>query len=170
MYKYFSRIALLFVVLGQLLNSAHAYSDVAPGIQLGDPSGFTFKSYSDEKKALDLGLSYSFSSFMIIYGDMLYQWPIHGIWGKSKAPTYPLYFYLGMGGVIFISTDSTRRDGKFYTNSGDSLGLGIRIPFGLEKRIDSTPFAVYIEIAPGIGVIPSTFGFAQFGIGGRFHL
>ncbi len=137
----------------------------AAGAVLGEPTGLTAKYWLDQRQAVDFGLAFSFNSFFMIYGDYLFHFP--GLFGYSDLAN-EFKPYLGVGGVMFFSTDSTRRDSALYTKNG-SFGLGIRIPFGAEWMPSGSRLGVFAELAPGLGFVPSTFGFLQGGIGIRYY-
>jgi hypothetical protein len=141
------------------------------GVILGEPTGFTGKYRYDARSALDFGLAWSFSSFFLIYGDYLYHFP--SAFRGAREPFFQqLTPYIGGGGALFFDTASRRvgdRDAKYFTKDGDSFGLGIRFVAGLEWSPPSIPLGVFLELAPGVGIVPSTFGFIQGGIGVRYY-
>ena len=138
---------------------------VGLGLILGEPSGVTGKFWTSKTNAVDAGLAYSFNSFVLIYGD--YLW--HFFNALENAPSAKdVAPYVGVGGAFFISSESNRKSESLFTDSG-SVGLGLRIPLGLEWTPSSVPIGVFLEIAPGIGFIPSTYGFFQGGIGVRYY-
>jgi hypothetical protein len=144
------------------------FDKIGVGIVLGEPSGLSAKFWEDSTHAIDLTMGYSVSNFFVLNSDYLWHFPdlTHGTeYGNERIMPY-----IGVGGTIYISTESGRTDNKFFTNNGSSVGLGIRIPIGAEWLPHKTPFGVFAEVVPGIGIIPSTFGFFQLGIGGRLYL
>lgn len=144
------------------------FDKIGVGIQLGEPSGLTAKFWKDSVHAFQLTMGYSVSNFFVMNGDYLWHFPdlTHGTqYGNERV--FP---YIGLGGTLYISTESDRTDNKFFTDNGSSVGLGIRIPLGAEWLPHRSPFGLYAEVVPGIGIIPSTFGFFQLGIGARLYL
>lgn len=137
------------------------------GIVLGEPSGFTAKLWQDKEHAIDLGLAFSFSSFMLIYGD--YLWHFHSMMSNSSQFSSELNPYAGLGAAVFFSTDSSRTDKKYFTDNGNSVGIGFRIPLGMEWRPVRSQLGVFLEVVPGVGFIPSSFGFITGGIGARYY-
>lgn len=135
------------------------------GIILGEPTGFTAKLYQGRSNAFDFGLAYSFGSFMLIYSDYLWHFP--GAFGKGQPVVAELSPYVGLGGLLFISSVDNRK-GKAYFDS--SVGFGARIPLGIEWLPGRAPLGVFVEVVPGIGVIPGAFAFVQGGIGIRIYL
>lgn len=142
------------------------------GLILGEPTGLTAKFWLGSREAIDLGLAYSFSDYVLIYSDYLYHF--HGAFGSSNEFAKDLTPYVGIGGeIIFASSSgsgvSTRTGNHYFKSSSSSVGVGIRIPFGLEWMTPKVPLGVFIELVPGIGLAPGTYGFLQGGIGARFY-
>lgn len=140
------------------------------GVILGEPTGFVFKHWMDSRQAMDAGLAFSFNSFFQVYGDYLWHFPktFASVRGAEELTDH-LIPYVGLGGELFLSTQSARRDGKLFTDSGSSAGFGLRIPLGMEWRPSEPPLGVFVEFTPGVGIVPSTFGFFQGGIGVRYY-
>lgn len=170
-------IFMVFALLSSSAAQASRHSRAAPypdstgqvglGVMLGDPTGLSGKVWISRSSAIDFGLAYSFSNFMEVLGDYLYHF--HGAFGSSSRFLTELTPYLGLGGTFFVDTSANRTDTKFFTNSGNSAGLGIRIPFGLEWRSVRPPIGVFAELVPGIAIIPGTFGFLEGGVGVRYY-
>jgi hypothetical protein len=137
------------------------------GLILGEPTGISGKYWIRNDRAIDGEISFSFNSFFIIQSDYLFHF--HGLFGTRESFTQHLEPYIGIGGSLFFSTTSNRTNPTYFTNNGGSVGFGVRIPFGAEWMIPSAPFGIFLELAPGIGLIPGTFGFLQGGIGARFY-
>lgn len=136
------------------------------GVFLGEPTGFSGKYWLSPDQAIDAGLAFSFSSFFIGYGDYLYHFP--GLLGKQNEFFERTTPYIGAGAALFLNTDTRRRDRKFFTNDGD-FGGGVRVVFGAEWMAPKLPIGVYVDLVPGVGLFPSTFGFFQGGIGARWY-
>jgi hypothetical protein len=134
------------------------------GVVFGEPTGLTAKLWQNSRGAVDLGLSWSFNSFFLIYADYLYHFP--GALARSGAPA--LTPYLGIGGELFFATDRAKTDRNYFANSSNSMGLGVRVPLGIEW-LPNAPIGVFVEVVPGMGLIPTTFGFLQAGIGIRYY-
>src|SRR5690606_19289039 len=116
------------------------------GILLGDPTGFTGKYWMDQRSAADFGLAFDFGDYFVIYGDYLYHFP--GALGAASKFAKELTPYVGIGGMIaFSSHDHPHRhhdhDG-FFHDTDSSVGLGIRIPFGIEWRPSDAPIGVFV--------------------------
>lgn len=136
------------------------------GIVLGEPSGLSAKYWLGSRTAVDFGLAYSFNSFFAIFSDYLYHFP--AAFASQKNPISEISPYVGIGAIFFADTASSRSSSRYFTTDGD-VGLGLRLPLGLEWRPNSAPIGIFLELVPGIGIIPSTFGFVEGGLGGRFY-
>ncbi|MDR3608385.1 MAG: hypothetical protein P4M08_13530 [Oligoflexia bacterium] len=136
------------------------------GIVLGEPTGFTAKYWTHSTEAFDLGIAYSFNDFFTLYGDYLWHFPEWfsktSIRGKGLEP------YLGVGGVLWVDTESGRHESTYFTDHG-SAGIGVRVPIGIEWLPGKPPIGVFAEIVPGVGLIPAVFAFLQGGVGARFY-
>lgn len=139
------------------------------GIILGDPTGFTGKYWTGPRSALDFGLAFAFGDYFLLYGDYLYHFP--GAFGASSEFARGLTPYFGIGGLVAVSTDDrTRHDRRVvFRDTDSSVGLGLRIPVGLEWKAPDVPVGVFGELVPGMSVAPNTDAFLEGGIGARYY-
>jgi hypothetical protein len=151
---------------GEGSNTAHA-GQFGLGVVLGEPTGLSAKYWLNSNQAVDFGLAYSFNDFVYIFADYLFHFP-HAF-GASTEFVSQLNPYVGIGGVFLGSTVSNRNDNRYFTSGGSSAGLGLRLPLGIEWRPARPPLGIFVELVPGIGIIPSTFGFFEGGIGVRYY-
>ena len=151
----------------RIIHTGGEGGDFGLGVVLGEPTGLTGKYWLNRTSAVDVGLAYSFNDFFLIYSDYLYHF--HGAFGRSSRFATELTPYVGIGGVLFIESSSTTSNRAYFKPSDGSVGLAMRIPLGMEWRPTGTPFGVFAELVPGLGIIPSTFGLIEAGIGGRFY-
>lgn len=122
-----------------------ASADTGVGIILGDPTGLSL--LLEERIAL--GLAWDLSNHLHVHGD---------VWLLNKALSDPVNWYLGLGAKLLVFND----------NSGDAIGVGVRVPVGLQWY--ATPeLELFAEIVPGMRLIPSTDFDIDFGIGLRYH-
>lgn len=143
------------------------------GIVLGEPSGFSGRYDLSSHHAINMGIAWSFSSFLIGHADYLWVFPQGFMRADAKDDPEVLreiHPYVGAGIVLMLSTDQGRRDGKLFTSGGQTFGAGVRIPLGMEWRPGDPPLGVFLEVAPGVGFVPNTFAFFQGGIGVRLYL
>jgi hypothetical protein len=139
------------------------------GLALGDPTALTAKYWLDgNKEAVDLGLAYWLGRYFLVYSDYDYHFP--GTFGARNEFVNNLSPYIGIGGILVFASSSDRNhrgDKYFADNSSAAFALGLRIPIGIEWR--PMPIGVFLEFAPGLTVIPGTFGFLQAAIGVRYY-
>lgn len=157
------------IVICFLLLSNMSFADARRfglGFVLGDPTAITAKYWLKADGAVDFGLSFG-TGYFLLYVDYNYHF-LRSIGSRSQFER-ELSPYVGVGG-IFVSPTSDTAGKKYFTDHNSrSAGMGIRIPVGLEWLPTSAPIGIFLEIAPGIGIFPNTFGFFNFGIGGRYY-
>lgn len=139
------------------------------GIQLGDPTAITGKYYLDKSQAIDGGISFDFNQWTMLYGDYLMHFP--GGFGTNEQFIRELNPYVGIGGLLILSNRNdveVRKQRYFSSSSSSKTALGVRIPLGIEWRTPKIPLGVFIELVPGITIIPSTNGYIQGGVGARY--
>lgn len=124
---------------------------------LGEPTGINLKYWTSYSNALNFGLTYSSGNSLAFLGDWLWHFP--GAFTSIKHSRFlnELVPYVGLGGLISEVTNS-------------SAALGIRIPVGVEFLPKHPPLGVFLEIAPGMTLLPGIGGFLQADIGIRYYL
>ena len=78
---------------------------------------------------------------------------LHHFFGAVDLQPGRLVPYLGGGGKIAFSKDTT---------------IGVRIPFGLVYMFSDLPLDVFLELAPGMNLVPATTFDGGGGIGIRY--
>ncbi|MBI4125852.1 MAG: hypothetical protein HY465_00005 [Deltaproteobacteria bacterium] len=127
------------------------------GIVLGEPTGLTGKGYVTEHFAVDGIASWSFvDEALTLVGDVTYDF--FDIPVDTDVITLP--FYAGAGGKLGFD-----RGGR---NDGDTI-VGVRVPVGVAVQWVKYPIEVYLEVAPGIELAPSTEVDITGGLGARFY-
>ena len=139
------------------------------GLVIGEPTGFTGKFWLANEKAIDFGLAYSFGSYVLVYADYIFQWP-----GAFSLRTGEKFFndlipYVGIGAAVMLATSRPGANRAYFGTNPGGMGLGLRIPLGVEWVPGKPPLGVFIEIAPGLGFVPLTYVFFQGGIGARYY-
>lgn len=138
------------------------------GIVLGEPTGISAKLWTTPVNAFDFGLAFSFNDYALVFADYLFHFP--GSLGRTSPFVTQLTPYVGIGAVLAFANDRDfEKDRKFFGRSRDTLGLGVRVPLGIEWMAPSAPLGVFIELVPGISLVPSTSGFIEGGIGVRYY-
>ena len=138
-------VLLVFVV------AAAGFAQTSVGIILGEPTGLSGKQWIGEGASFDLAVAWSFLPEGALYAHVDYQQHFDDL--DVDAGT--LLWFAGIGPRIYI---------------GNEVGIGMRIPVGLVYDIDDVPLEVFLELAPGLNLFPSTvFNFGG-GIGVRYQL
>ncbi len=136
------------------------------GIVFGNPTALTGKYVVSNVLAYDFGLAFSFSDYILIYGDHLVSIPA-GFGNKTKFISQ-LTPYYGIGGILVSTTTDRSKVDRILGKKSGSVGLGLRIPLGVEWRPIQPDFAFFAEIVPGISIVPETSAMFQGGLGLRY--
>lgn len=145
----------------QISSGADARSNFGLGFILGGPSGISAKIPSGSN-SINLILGYDVNDGwgpgynrnccndgrLYLGGD--YVWYNYNLIHVSEG-RLPLYY--GPGAWASIANTSS---------------VGIRVAVGLEYQFATAPFDIFLEIGPGIRIIPNTSGAITAGLGGRF--
>lgn len=127
------------------------------GIVLGDPTGFTLKGYVAPKLAIDGFVSWSFvEEAFVLIGDVIYEFAEIPV--ETRKITLP--FYAGAGAKIGVD-----QGGK----NNNRTVAGLRIPVGIAVQFVQYPIEIFLEVAPGMEVAPSTAVDVTGGLGGRYY-
>jgi hypothetical protein len=137
------------------------------GAIIGAPTAITGKYYMNREEAIDGGFAYNSHDYVLFYGDYLRHFP--GGFGHQSRFVSELVPYVGIGAVLALDTDSSRRNDKYFADANDDWGLGVRIPLGVEWISPKFPLGIALEIVPGLIVIPGTDSFVQGGIAFRYY-
>lgn len=153
-------------------SSSGQSGDLGFGLIVGEPTGLTLKKWTTPNQAFDLALSYSFFSFFELSGNYLWHFTkaVEQITsGKVSSEFVP---YAGIGGaMLFDISDTGRANGGPTFRRGDrsDVAFALRIPIGLEFLPRQTPLGIFAEIAPCLGLTPTTFAFLEGGVGARYY-
>lgn len=149
---------------------ASAPREFGAGIVLGEPTGLSAKLWFDRDTAADFGLAFSLSDYFLIFSDYLFHF--RGTFGNSHPFFTELATYVGIGGVLAFADHHHHHDGrdhKFYGHDDSRLGIGVRVPVGVEWLPPKYRLGVFLEIVPGLAIIPGTDVFIDAGIGARYY-
>jgi hypothetical protein len=169
----FFAACLMFALIGGAATSAHAADaggNFGLGFQLGDPAAITIKDNLSETRAFDAGIAFNLAEWTLIYGDYLFKMP--GLFGNKNSFVQQTTPYIGIGPMLVISNESvgdTRNQRYFSSSNSAKVALAARVPVGAEWRAPTMPLGVYLELDPGIVILPATFSFIQIGFGARFY-
>ncbi len=124
-------------------------SGIGVGVILGEPTGFSAKTWLSSYDALDAGLAWSITyGWFHIHADYLRH-----SFGLIEVEEGQLPLYYGVGAKIGFGSD---------------IFIGARVPVGLNYLFDGIPLDIFIEIVPGLAIIPDTKFDMGGGIGVRY--
>ncbi len=120
------------------------------GVMFGEPSGLTGKLWTTKNMAFDAGVAWSFKNDIVyIHINYLFH---HFELVEVKKGSFGIYY--GIGGAVVIF---------------DSVHVGARVPLGLEYVFPGNQFEIFLEIVPGIALIPETDFYLSGGVGVRYY-
>lgn len=142
-------------------------SGFGAGIILGSPTAITAKYWLDQQAAIDGGIAFSLSDYFLFYGDYLFHYP--GAFKQKNKFVSELIPYVGVGGIIALANSNRIDNDRYLGRTTGTLGLGVRVPFGIEWMPSKIPIGVFLELVPGISIIPATSILFQGGLGIRYY-
>ncbi len=150
------RIFLVIAVASMFLAPSLFAQDkgLGVGVIIGQPTGFSVKSWLNENNAIDFGLGFSFAkndSRVHIHAD--YLW--HSFTAIHSTEKFVLYY----GPGLKLKTGKHNEDAV----------LGIRGVLGLEWMARTAPIDVFLEVAPVMELVPGTGFNMDAGFGARYY-
>jgi len=108
------------------------------GIIVGEPTGISFKQWTSEQTAFDAALAYSFSDKEHFYFHLNY---LHH--NEAQFDSFTLPWYWGFGANI-----------RYREDAKDQVKLAGRLPLGIYHMFNNFPGEIFLEVAPGLDVVP----------------
>lgn len=142
-------------------------NDMGVGAMIGEPLMVNGKYWLDEANAINAGVAFSEEDIGIIAD---YNYHFRGAFSSRGDFMSDVSPYIGAG--LVVSFDQAGGDGLMNGDEidDDQMGIGGRVPIGLEWLPRTMPAGVFAEVAPGLGVgDQDTFAFLQIGAGARFY-
>jgi hypothetical protein len=163
MYHWKCTLAAVALVSG---SSIHAQdSGFGLGFILGEPTGVSFKSWLSSERAIDGAVAWSLGhgTAFRVHADYLFHSYDAITVSKGKLP-----LYYGPGVRLRI-WDSNRywRGGEWHDADGRA-DIAVRFPVGISYQFDGAPLDVFLEVAPALGLLPSTYFDVDGGLGLRY--
>lgn len=156
---------LLFFALFSSLNTLFAEDKddkkLGVGFILGEPTAISAKYFLDSKNAYDLAFYYTTGTTLGVWADRL--WHSSTLFQPSTKFERELAVYGGVG----LSYRATDKDDR-YRRAGSSSFVHIRIPIGIEWQPPEISLGIFVELVPGISIVPETSVIAQGGVGVRY--
>lgn len=148
------------VMIGAMALPRLAHADSAGpfgiGLIIGDPTGLSANYRLSQQRSIDGALAWSFGRDpgFKIHSD--YLWHRDAI---LRAEKFNVDLHYGVGARLWSL--SNRHD--------DNMRFGARVPVGLSSNFNQRAIEVFVEIALGMNVIPSTSADLDAGIGARVY-
>ncbi|MBC7457742.1 MAG: hypothetical protein H7235_05655 [Bdellovibrionaceae bacterium] len=162
-------LVLAFMIPGLLQAQPAAPRDFGIGLAIGSPTAITGKVWLTNAAAIDMGLAYSSHNYVLVYGDYLLH--TNGLFGQRSELSDRFTTYIGIGLGIY-SWDRgyyyEDRPAGWRRKDGD-LGAYARIPLGLEWTPRHPSIGVFVELVPGISIIPSIDAVINAALGIRYY-
>ena len=139
---------LLFVSAHELLAQSKPFG---LGIVVGEPTGISAKYWMSKSTAVDGAVAWSFNhegSFYLHADFLKHHFEIIDV----SEGQMPLYY--GFGGKVVLADDGI---------------LGAHVPLGIAYRFETAPLDIFLEIRPGLNLLPATRFDMSGGIGVRFY-
>jgi hypothetical protein len=158
----------IFVFLLLALPTSSAFANkLGAGFFIGEPTSLTMKYWTSSTQAVDAGLAFSLSDYFLIYADYLTHYP--QMIPKKNQFLSQLEFYIGVGGLLVVTNKDYSKDDRYLGKKSGSVGFGVRVPVGVEWQPANPPLGIYLELVPGMSIIPKTDAFFQGGVGIRYY-
>jgi hypothetical protein len=148
------------ILIAVLLSSGTAFAQgtggLGIGIILGEPTGLSLKKWLDDRRAIDAAAAWTFaknSSFTFHADYLLHRYDLINDQMQGNGSRIPIYF--GLGARLTV---------------GDETKVGMRIPLGLSYVFKKYPLDFFIEIAPGLNLVPSSDLMLSGGVGIRYYI
>ncbi|NTU69027.1 MAG: hypothetical protein HGB02_09165 [Chlorobiaceae bacterium] len=108
------------------------------GVIVGEPTGISFKKWTDDTHAVDAALAFSLTDGnpFQFHADYL----IHDTSGSIPELKGSLPWYYGIGGRVKADNGETR--------------VGVRIPVGISYMFADAPLDFFAEVAPVVDIAP----------------
>jgi len=154
-----ARIAAAALVFSLAAATVHAerWGDQGLGVMLGNPTGFSYKIFLDERLALDAAFGVN-QNELDAHASLLF----HDFNLLRRSPSFAsltanadVPVYIGIGPRVLFEDDHE---------------LGIRLPVGFSIFPHRSPWEVFAEVAPVIRLTPESGGDFDFAIGVRYYI
>lgn len=124
--------------------------ELGVGAVFGSPTAVSGKLWLGGGNAVDAALGWDFVvGELRLHADYLWHW-----FNVTKVEKGRLPLYIGVGGSLSL---------------GNRAEFGVRVPLGIAYHFANDPVEIFLEVAPGLRLSPSTGATAQGGIGGRYY-
>lgn len=136
------------------------------GLILGEPTGLTLKGSLGSSNAWDAGIGSSFFGSLRFHGD--YLWNVNAFSSTKAGLYFGLGAALGFGrgkGVLV----SDNQDHWYYYSDENAVALGLRAVAGVNGMPFNAPVELFFELAPIVGLSPTTGVGYDLALGVRYY-
>lgn len=163
--KQIKKHILIGIILLSAGVNAQVQNDWGFGIQLGDPTGITVKKFTRANNALNFSLGSSYFGELRLGTDYL--------WHFNAFNSNIIIMHAGFGGVLGFGDGSSAifdddNPDRFYVRDNE-VGIGVRGLVGLDIYPRSSPFEIFFEFGPLIGLTPNAGAAIDLALGFRFY-
>ncbi len=126
-------------------------SGLGLGVIFGEPTGFSAKIWTSQQMAVDAGIAWSFkeTGYPRVHADLLWH---REVWEVERG-RLPVYY--GAGAKLLLFSE---------------LGFGIRVPVGIAYDLEQAPVDIFLELVPGLKLLPRTTLDLDLAVGARYFL
>ena len=136
------------------------------GAILGAPTAIVGKTWLDERRAIEAGASWNFNDWFALYGDYLIHF--HDAFRAQREPFFREVSPFVGAGALVLESKNPPRGGDAREPKETKTNFNLRVPLGLEWLPPTLPISVFIEIVPGIYIVPDVSPSLQGGLGARY--
>lgn len=160
------RIVKYLIIIVMLTGTVYSQSRSSwgLGITLGDPTGFTAKYNVNQGNAWNFNLGSSYFGALRLGADYL--------WHFDPFNSSIVAMHAGFGGVMGIGESRSvifhNGQDEFFARD-DRLGIGVRGLVGIDFYPSSSPFEIFFEMGPLIGIAPGVGAALDVAVGFRFY-
>lgn len=149
----------LFAFVSPLL-----FADGGPlglGLVVGEPTGISAAYRLDKTQSVQALLAWKLTSpgGVLVAADYLFHFDDLLEFEGVRIP-----LYAGAGAKVAILTGDAH-----YKDSDSAFGLGVRIPLGVRWEFKQVPVEAFLELVPGMLLLPGTIPDIGAGIGARWY-
>ena len=157
------------IILAVVVLTTTLYSQSRPGwglgISVGDPTGFTAKYNMDNKNAWNFNIGSSYFGEIRVGADYLWHFdPFNSRYVAMHAGFGPVLGF-GNGNSVIFKNDND----AFLLRDDDEIGIGVRGLVGVDFYPSSSPFEIFFEMGPLLGLAPETGSAFDVAVGFRFY-
>ena len=146
----------VIVVLLVVLLGGAAAAQTSVGVIAGEPTGLSVRQVLGGIASVDLAVAWSLvPRGADAQGSLYLHLDYQQYFEQINVEAVQLLFFVGVGPKLYI---------------GDVLSIGARVPVGLFYNFPDLPLETFLEIAPGLNLIPTTELDVMGAIGLRYQL